>query len=264
MKPIVFLHLPKTAGQTIHHALGTICGEEKIAPFRLQSQVSGPTSFPRGYVLHSGHLHWDGLEAILPQPFSFSVIRDPRERFASFYFYMRKKIQDQVASGNPVRNHGIHVALTEPVECFFFNQDTDLSVRIRLAWANRTLTYFALRKLERRKEDQRLELDDLITAALLNAEQLSAIYDFEDLSPLEADIEQLWGQRPDIVSQNTNKGPLQHGVSRWASLLDELGSDRLARGMERFVDEDEIFLGKLRAQGGGRDGRIVGTGVVPS
>lgn len=261
MKPIVFLHLPKTAGQTIHHALGAVCGEDRIAPFRLQSQVKGATSFPPGYDLHSGHLHWDGVETMVPPPFSFSVIRDPKERFASFYFYMRKKIRDQVAEGEPVRNHAIHAALSEPADRFFFHGDEDLAGRIRLAWANRTLTYFALRRLERRKEDQRFDLDDLVTAAMLNAKQLSAIYDFERLSPLEDDIARLWGQRPEIVSRNTNKGPLEQGISRWASLMDELGSDKLLANMAGYVDQDEVFVRKLRQAGCGDNGRILGAAV---
>ena len=195
---------------------------------------------------------------MVPPPFAFSVIRDPNERFASFYFYMRHKIREQVDMSGPITNHAIHAALTEPAEMFFFNPDEDLEQRIRLAWANRTMTYFALRRLERRREDARHDLTALLEAAMLNVDQLSAVYDFEDLSPLEDDVETLWGARPEIVACNTNKGPVAQGESRWARLLDELGSDRLSRGLEKFVFEDNVFVDALVARNLGEGGRLKG------
>ena len=64
--PIVFLHLPKTAGQTIHNALAAAVGRcARLADPRAHCRPDpGATQFPPGYALYSGHLDWDGIGAL--------------------------------------------------------------------------------------------------------------------------------------------------------------------------------------------------------
>lgn len=255
--PVVFLHLPKTAGQTIHHAVGAICGAPRIAPYRLQAQVkSGPT-FPHGYALHSGHLSWTELETVEPTPFSFSVIRDPRERFASFYFYMRKKSRDQAAAGRPPR-HAVLAALLEPAERFLLTDDEQLAEKIRAGWADMTLTYFALRRLERHPNELDVSAETLLKPAMTNARKLSAIYDFNNLAPLEEDIAQRWGKAPQITGRVTNAGPIDRALPRWEKLCSELGSDRLEKRVQDiYVAGDLLFTEQLHAAGHGKGGRLM-------
>ena len=88
MRPIVFLHIPKTAGQTVHHALADMVGIANVSPVRVNEQAVDGRIMPSGYLLHSGHIDWTELDLIEGNPFVFTILRDPAERIASLYFYM--------------------------------------------------------------------------------------------------------------------------------------------------------------------------------
>jgi hypothetical protein len=108
---IVFLHIPKTAGQTIHTALCNAVGPEAVSPIRVHTQVAdGPSQFPPGYRLYSGHLDWEAIERVPKPRFVFTVLRDPLERLASFYFYIRRQAErislDELAKPNRIGRGG--------------------------------------------------------------------------------------------------------------------------------------------------------------
>lgn len=70
--PIVFLHIPKTAGQAIHNGLITaVGGREHVSPVRIHTQSAD--QYPAGYRLYSGHLDWDHIDRIGPDRFSFRL-----------------------------------------------------------------------------------------------------------------------------------------------------------------------------------------------
>ena len=77
-RPIVVLHLPKPGGQTIPHAIG----HPISAPTACRPRSRATPLFPPDYRLHSGHLDSTDLDRVAGNPFSFMVLRDPRERFA--------------------------------------------------------------------------------------------------------------------------------------------------------------------------------------
>ena len=87
MKRLVFLHIPKTAGQTVHFELLRVFGSNNISPVRVHTQ-SPETSFPDAdrYSVFSGHLDWDDIERVARPRVIFSVLREPAERIAEFLF----------------------------------------------------------------------------------------------------------------------------------------------------------------------------------
>ena len=91
MKKVAFLHIPKTAGQSVHSELTKIYGNARTSPVRVHHQASSDGQFPNGYDLYSGHLDWCRLRETQTDAFAFTVLRDPFERIASFYFYLRNK-----------------------------------------------------------------------------------------------------------------------------------------------------------------------------
>src|SRR5690606_31646457 len=64
VRPIVFLHIPKTAGQTIHNQLAQMVGAGSVSPIRVQSQAPKGPQMPAGYGLYSGHIDWTELETL--------------------------------------------------------------------------------------------------------------------------------------------------------------------------------------------------------
>lgn len=244
-RPIVFLHLPKTGGQTIHHAIGSLVGAAAISPLRLQRQVGkGESSFPPGYRMHSGHLAWDRLGDAGEDPFSFTVLRDPRERLGSFFFFMRAETQKVLAASSNTPLNRWQQAFLGPAEAFFFPEDAAFGRSVRGGLANLAVTYLAFRRLNRRPAEQEMPADEVLDLAIAGAHRLSAVYRFPDFTPLEDDIEALLGRRPAIAGRRTNAGSLPEPESRWDALCAELGPARRDE-IEDFVDEDLKLLERL-------------------
>jgi hypothetical protein len=237
-RPIVFLHLPKTGGQTIHHSVGALFGERNISPYRLQSHVRDGATFPPEYRMHSGHLHWRELENVPGDPFSFMVLRDPRERLGSFFFFMREEARRSRDANGVDSLPPAQRVLLNGASALFFSKDPQIQLAVRERWSNLTLTYLALRSLIRRGTLADAPLTDLLALAEENSRKLTAIYRFGEFEKIEDDIEASFGTRPDIVTRHANPGPLDRSRSRWQALLDELDSDAQRSEMERHVAED--------------------------
>ena len=153
MKPIVFLHIPKTAGQTIHSELARVIGAPHVSPIRVHTQAArGPghaaAQLPPGYRLYSGHLDWTALDSLPEDRFVFSVLRDPWERIASFYFYMLEQAQglDAATLEDPSRI-GFRMILTHSADDYFFGGDVQWQQFILDHYDNFYCSYFATRKM---------------------------------------------------------------------------------------------------------------------
>lgn len=238
LRPIIFLHLPKTGGQTIHHAVGRHVGGVNISPYRLQSQVKDGETFPPDYRFHSGHLDWHRLQHVEGEPFSFMVLRDPRERLGSFFFFMREEARKARDTSGDDALSPVQRCLLGGASALFYSQDAQIQTVVRERWSNLTLTYLALKGLIRRGKLAELPVADLLSLAEQNSRKITAFYRFGEFDKLENDLEPLLNARPDIAAKRSNPGPLDPAKSRWNALLDALDTDAQRRDMERHVAED--------------------------
>lgn len=244
-RPVVFLHVPKTGGQTIHHAIASTFPPEERSPLRLMSQVGAAGPLPSQYRFHSGHLNWSRLDEVRGNPFVFTVLRDPRERLGSFYFYMRAEQERRAQEAGPEAVAPQHRGLLGPVDAFFFPKDEEARLRLRRNWENVITNYFAFRSLRRPLRAMDMGRSDMFQRAQDNAMALSAIYRFGEFGPLEDDLKEITGCRLRISGHDSNKGPLGTEVSRWNALLESLEVDANRREMERFVDADVELMERL-------------------
>ncbi len=242
-QPIVFLHLPKTGGQTIHHAVGAVVGARNISPLRVMSQVKQGPVFPPGYRFHSGHLDWTTLEEVAGDPFVFTVLRDPRERLGSFYFFMREEMRKRVAAGGTLS--AFQAAILDGPSAVFFSDDARVQQAVDTQWTNVMTTYLATRRLTLRAPWLGVEGPALLQAARANLPRLSAIYRFGAFDALERDLTPVLGRAPQIGGRHANPGPLAPGKSRWQALLQALESDAQRDAMDRFVDLDLALLAEI-------------------
>jgi hypothetical protein len=244
-RPIVFLHVPKTGGQTIHHAVASTFPPEQRSPIRLMSQAGPEGPFPQEYRFHSGHLDWARLGEVADDPFVFTVLRDPRERLGSFYFYMRANRQRRADELGVDALAPRDAALLGAADAHFFPAEETALRRLRQTWENAMTNFFAFRSLTRPPRFLDLGREEMLARAMTNAKDMSAIYRFGRFDVLEDDLEALTGQRLTIADKRSNDGPLDAGVSRWEALLDRLESDANRRRMERFVDLDLELMERL-------------------
>lgn len=244
-RPIVFLHVPKTGGQTVHHAVASTFLPEHRSPIRMMNQVGPEGPFPQGYLFHSGHLDWGRLREVPDDPFVFTVLRDPRERLGSFYFYMRAIHQRRADELGPTALAPHHAALLENADAHFFPSDEAAHRRVRQTWENAITNFFAFRSLTRPPRFLDLGREELFDRAMTNVKDISAVYRFDDFRVLEDDLESLTGQRLQISERRSNTGPLEAGVSRWQALLDLFESDANKQRMDRFVEADAELMERL-------------------
>ena len=93
---VIFLHIPKTGGTTLHHILERCYSKDQICTFKdlnRQTQIDNFRKLPPGkreaYRLIQGHLHF-GFHRYLPgDSIYITLLREPIARTLSFYYYAR-------------------------------------------------------------------------------------------------------------------------------------------------------------------------------
>jgi len=93
-KTLIFLHIPKTAGTTLHHILDRCYSKDQIFTFKNAIDHVAIENFKRiargkrePYCLVKGHLSF-GFHRHLPGPSTyFTFLREPIARVLSFYYY---------------------------------------------------------------------------------------------------------------------------------------------------------------------------------
>ena len=98
MAKILFLHLPKTAGTSLRHALQEAYGAEAVSPhvnacFLQNSNLELLNRF----TFICGHLSFSDAHRLFPDAAIMTVVRNPIERCLSWYWYARSTSIDRVA-----------------------------------------------------------------------------------------------------------------------------------------------------------------------
>ena len=72
MKTILFLHLPKTAGQSVHQFLIDVRGKDNVCPARDNGQFDklSPAELEQ-YTVYSGHFDWNLFDSFSNEKFTF-------------------------------------------------------------------------------------------------------------------------------------------------------------------------------------------------
>lgn len=244
MKTLVFLHIPKTAGQTVHSELARIVGKRNVSPVRVHTQAED--QFPAGYKLYSGHLDWTGLDQLPKDRFSFSVLRDPRERIASFYMYLLKEAQSLTPEQLAQPGHlGKAKILNNSADDYFFGGNQGWQVFVKDHYDNFYCSYFATRRMRGWRMASNLDARDLLTKAESNAKSLDRIYMINTLADLEEDILSQTGAQIKVAQKFVNVGPNTESKLRWPALLGRLEKDRSVRLIDQFVHHDMELLHRL-------------------
>lgn len=251
MTPIVFLHIPKTAGQTIHNELVRLVGgPARVSPVRVHTQAPDSGQMPPGFSLYSGHIDWTELHSLPAPRFTFTTLRDPRERIASFYFYLR----DQAAALDAeqleaAENAGMKMIAQTGADDYFFGGNAAWQRFIGDHYDNFYCAYFASRKIRGRSSLQGFDRDEVMRLALAGIEDIDAVYHTSALQRLEKDVEERFGARISVAGNYFNAGQSHGGQAerRWPKLVALLERDASIARLERYTEEDEAFMTRLFA-----------------
>lgn len=244
---IVFLHIPKTAGQTIHSELVRLIGEDAVSPIRVHTQAdSAAGQLPPGYRLYSGHIDWLALDTVPDPKFVFTVLRDPFERIASFYFFLKRQAEGLSAEelARP-RRVGMRRILNSSVDDYFCGGPPSWRRFIRDHYHSPYCAYLATKTLRGHSKIAECPPNEMIDRAETAAKSLGGVYSVNALSALERDIEVVLGERPQLQGRYMNAAPKEHIGSRWRQLEAIIEKKETLAELQSFVAADCQLMSRL-------------------
>ena len=245
--PIVFLHIPKTAGQTVHNCLSREVKARRVSPIRVHTQTaSTKDQYPPGYSLYSGHLDWNDIGHLPAARFVFTVLRDPGERLASFYFYLQREAAGlDAATLNLPQNIGLKRALHWSPDDYFFGGDDIWQVFVRSHYDNFYCTYFATRRMLGWGATQALTQNEAMLQARAGLACLDRVYSTNDMATIETEFHHRFGMRLTVADRYDNTSGDPKNAMRWPRLLASFASDRAAKHMQNLIMRDQTLIKDL-------------------
>lgn len=243
---IVFAHIPKTAGQTIIKALRGTMPRHAFSPVRTHADAAPEAQMPPGYRLYAGHIDWVDLETLPEDRFAFTVLRDPRERIASFYFYLLREAAKLSATelASKARTN-MRMISSRSADDYFFGGERPWQRFILDHYDNFYCTYLITRKIRGSKAVAGLDAAARVDQALTGAQALQGVYTTRDLGALEADLDHHLGVRLDLKDTYVNAGPDARTGQRWQALLARFERDDSTARLARFAEADLALMQRL-------------------
>jgi hypothetical protein len=256
---IVFLHIPKTAGQSVHAALANTFGEAAVCPARVNEQLRLMSiSELNRYQVFSGHFDWSLLDCLKGPRYVFTILREPMERVLSFYFFLRKQGEQMSAEQRAKpSNSGVRAAYEmSPLE-YFTGGPPHLRNFLDDHYDNFYTHYFAGRHYRARAElagpMQRGEVtrQQLLTLAKDNMAQLDAVFSVNDITRVFETIQGLGGRAIKGEGYRTNVNQ-EVAPSRRLARLQALGADeKTLKRLDAYCELDRELWSIYGAPGSG-------------
>jgi hypothetical protein len=204
---LVFLHVPKTGGTTLHHHFSTHFTPEETCPERFSGLDRYSVNELEQWRYFSGHFNTDEIKRIPKPVFVVTVLRNPIERLLSNYYFWKRHTSAYIAQ------HGLHyVQLTKAGTLSEFLRSTDPTLisnrrnSITLQTAGAVLAQPDGNQLFKGGEAVGWLSDaQLLQQALSNLLSFNLVDDISRLKDVYSTVAQTFGMIPlnDLPSMNT-------------------------------------------------------------
>lgn len=179
---VVFLHMPKTAGTTIHLILTQHFNPDEICPERFDNLSAFSGEQLAAFKLFSLHSSFHNLRPI-PKPRKiFSLFREPIERILSQYQHWKSHSLSFLTTHTFAAIEGMHFAKTHDLTTFLKSPDPEILPDI-----DNVMTRLMSHKVANENGKPWRSDEEMLDAALRNLDELDGIGIFEFL-PESIDI----------------------------------------------------------------------------
>jgi len=246
---IAFLHIPKTAGQSVHHSLTGLYLPDEICPARTNEALyKYSISDLSKYKLFSGHLDWSIIRLTGRFDYVFTVLRDPLDRILSFYFYLRKEAERLQKEGKPI-GAGMKAAIQWSPRQYFTGGQIGLRTFLDNHYNNFYSYYFASGSYSGFSQLSSTfppGSSDLLDYANLGLKSLNAIYTISNLGKLESEIKSIFKLDLQPISEvNVNRQVLPS--TRSDNLTKLAGDWDWKPTLKELTKADEIIFNKYNS-----------------
>lgn len=239
---VVFLHIPKTAGQSIHAALEESFGKDRVCPARVNDSLQKMSIAElNSYSVFSGHLDWAFLDCIKGPKYIFTILREPRDRILSFYFYMRKeaaKLPPEVL-GLP-QNAGKKAAIEGGPDHYFCGGPAHVRSFLDAHYDNFYTYFFAGRHYLARNQlwpllsRGEMAPEELVDLAKANMKELDGIFSFSRMDEVFKAIRDLSGVEIAADNYRVNANTEVEAGDRLSQLLKLGAAEKTLEKLEQY------------------------------
>lgn len=208
---IAFLHIPKTAGQSVHHFIAKNYTEEEICPARTNDQLyKYSLNELKKFKFYSGHLDLSVIQNLGHFDLTFTVLRTPMERILSFYLYLRKEALRKSAENPDIDlPYGLRLAKESSLEEYFNNKDKSVEMFINNHYNNFYSYYMAAGSYNGYQKLSKTDLTkrELLSMACMNSSLISNIYFIDNLGRISQEMFDKFGFKDEAIkkiNQNNN------------------------------------------------------------
>jgi len=147
-RQIVFLHIPKTAGQAVRDMLLRSFPKKLACPAMGDYQIAVYSKEELNqFEIFAGHYSPSLMDALRDDAFVFTVLRDPGHRIISFHRFIREQARAMSPEAlSWPQNAGPAAALRMPFDQFLATQDPNLRTYVRNSLDNFYTYYFGTRR----------------------------------------------------------------------------------------------------------------------
>ncbi len=94
---LVFMHLPKTGGTSLHSILGSQFETWETCPERFNNLTRWDQADLNAFNYYSGHFDWENIECLQGPKKVITMLRTPADRIISLYYYWRAHSHKAIA-----------------------------------------------------------------------------------------------------------------------------------------------------------------------